>query len=140
MTDMSKIKAHGDIEKFGLKETITMGESGAYTIPVDLWEQQVLVPSGVTMETFKRIENDSMRLAAAVTLHTGTLAVDHFKSNVEAVELGFNYQQGTATTVSGIFNRNAKDHTVLAFEVKHKTADMKRVLGYLGGEFGDINS
>lgn len=140
MTDLSKIRAIADIEKFGLKDSISMGESGAYVIPTDLWETQVLAPHGVSPEVFKKIENDSVRLATAVTMHTGTLAVEHFKANPDAQELGWNYQQGGMTQVSGIFNREAKDHTVLSWEVTAKTADMKRVLSHLGDEFANINS
>uniref|UniRef100_A0AB39CDE5 Uncharacterized protein n=1 Tax=Pseudomonas phage RVTF4 TaxID=3236931 RepID=A0AB39CDE5_9VIRU len=140
MTEATKIKAIADIEKFGLKDTITLADTGVYTIPVDLFEKQVLEAHGVTPATFKKIENDSIRLATAVTLHCGQLATEHMKNNPDAIELGFNYKQGELTTVSGIFNRDAKDHTVIAFDVKCKTADMKRVLGFLGDEFAAINS
>lgn len=140
MSDKITIKAIGDIEKFGLKDTVTMAETGVYNIPADLFEQHVLAPNGISNATFKKLETDTIRLAGAMTLHCGQLAVDHFKNNAEAVEVGFNYKQGDQTTVSGIFNREAKDHTVLSFETKCKTADMKRVLGFLGDEFAAINS
>lgn len=140
MSDKITIKAIADVEKFGLSETVTLADTGVYSIPVDLFEKQVLEPNGVTAATYKKLETDSLRLATAMTMHTGNLAVEHFRNNPDAAELGFNYKQGDNTTVSGIFNRGAKDHTVLAFEVKVKNADMKRVLGYLGDEFEKINS
>jgi len=140
MTDNTKIKAFGDIDHFGLKDTVTMADSGGYSIPLDLFEKQILEPNGVTAATYKKIETDTIKLATAMTLHCGQMATEHFKNNAEALEVGFNYKQGDMTTVSGVFNREAKDHTVLAFETKCKTADMKRVFGYLGDEFAAINS
>ncbi|MCY1461297.1 hypothetical protein D9M71_789400 [compost metagenome] len=100
----------------------------------------VLDPLNVSAETYKKIETGFRDLAGGVLYTAGNLAVGHFKNNVEAQEVGFNYQQGSMTTVSGIFNRESKDHTVLAVETKYKSADMKRVLSYLGDEFANINS
>ncbi|QBJ02777.1 hypothetical protein MZD04_gp251 [Pseudomonas phage Psa21] len=140
MTDVSKINAASYSEKNGLADKITLADTGIYTIPADLAQTLVLDPLNVSAETFKKIEKGFTELAGGVVYTAGNLAVEHFKANPEAVEIGFNYQQGSMTTVSGLFNRDAKDHTVLAFETKYKTADMKRVLSYLGDEIANINS
>lgn len=140
MTDVSKINAAAYSEKNGLAEKITLADNGIYSIPADLAQVLVLDPLNVSAETFKKIEKGFSELAGGVLYTTGNLAVNHFKNNADAQEIGFNYQQGSMTTVSGIFNRDAKDHTVMAFETKWKGTDMKRVLSYLGDEFANINS
>jgi hypothetical protein len=140
MTDVSKIQAAAYSEKHGLGEKITMSPQGIYAIPTDLAQVLVLDPLNVSADTYKKIEKGFAELNGGVLYTTGNLAVDHFKNNADAQEVGFNYQLGSMTTVSGIFNRDAKDHTVLAIETKYKTADMKRVLSYLGDEFANINS
>lgn len=140
MSNVTKIKAAMYAEKNGLAEKITIAENGIYSIPADLAQMLVLDPLNVSAETYKKIETGFRDLAGGVLYTTGTLAVDHFKANPEAVEVGFSYNQGTDTTITGLFNREAKDHTVLAIETKYKNADMKRVLSYLGDQFDNINS
>lgn len=140
MTDVSKIQAATYAEKNGLAEKVTINESGIYSIPADLRQTLVLDPLGITAETYKKIEKGDSELLGGVLYTAGNLAVSHFKANPEAMEIGFNYQQGGNTTVSGLFHREAKDHTVVAIETKHKNADIKRVLSFLGDEFANINS
>lgn len=140
MTDLSKINAAKFVETHKLNELITLGDTGIYTIPADLHELVVLKPLGITSEQYNKIEKAEEELMAGVTHQAGQLALDYFKNNAESVELGFSYQQGKSTTVNGIFNREAKDHTVLSIETKYKTADMKRVLNYFGDSLANINS
>jgi hypothetical protein len=140
MTDVSKINAAAYAEKNGLAEKITISDAGIYAIPADLQQALVLDPLGVSADTYKKIEKGNAELLGGVMYVGGNLATSHFKANPEAVEVGLNYQQGSATNVSILYNREAKDHTVVAIETKHKTADIKRVLSYLGDEFGNINS
>ncbi|WDS62196.1 hypothetical protein [Pseudomonas phage D6] len=140
MSDVSKIQAVGYAEKNGLREKITINESGLYTIPADLRQVLVLDPLGVSAATYKKIEQEDAKLLGGLLYIGGELATGHFKANPDAMEVGFNYQQGDATNVSVVFNREAKDHTVIAIETKHKTPDIKRVLSWLGDEFANINS
>lgn len=140
MSDVSKIKAAAFVEKNELGKLVTLGKDGIYQIPEDLHELLVLKPLGITTEQHAQIGKKEEDLMAGMVFHTGTLALEHFKENPDAVELGFRYDQGKNTTVNGLFNRDAKDHTVLSIDTKHKTADMKRVLSYLGDEFANINT
>jgi len=140
MSDVSKIQAVSYAEKNDLRAKISINDAGLYTIPADIRQVLVLDPLGVSAETYGKIEKEDAKLLGGMIYVGGELAVDHFKANPDAVEVGFNYQQGNSTSVSVLFNRDAKDHTVVAVETKHKTADVKRVLSYLGDQFANINS
>lgn len=139
MTDVTKIKAAQYAKKNDLSTLITLPESGNFIIPADLHERLVLEPAGITVEQNNRREELEKELAAGVLYTTGTLAHEYMAANPESVELGFSYPQGKQTTVSGFFNRDDKQHVVLHVETKYKTADMQRVLDYLGGHFDNIN-
>lgn len=140
MSDVSKINAAAYADKNKLGELITIGSNGIYNIPEMLHTDLVLTPAGITPEQHKKMQKAEAELLGGVLYVGGNLAVEHFKENAEAVEVGFTYNQGSMTTVSGVFNREAKDHTVVAIETKYKTADVKRVLSYLGDHFSNVNS
>lgn len=139
MTDVSKIKAAQYSELNNLSELITLSDAGIYGIPADLHEKLVLEPAGITVEQDEKRQKLAKELLGGVLYTTGNLAADHFKSNNEAVELGFSYTAGKDTTVSGVFNRDSKTPVVVHIETAYKTADVKRVLSYLGDHFSNIN-
>lgn len=140
MTDVSKIKAIKFAEDNDLKTMVTIGENGIFAIPKDIHEKLVLIPLGYTSKDHDKIVKREEELFGGMLYHTGNLAVEHFKGNAEAVEVGFSYNAGSNTTVSGLFNREAKDHTVVAVDTRYKNADIKRILSYLGDEIGNINT
>jgi hypothetical protein len=139
MTDVSKIKAAQYSELNKLDELITLSDAGIYGIPTDLHEKLVLEPAGITVEQDNKRQKLEKELLGGMLYTTGNLAGDHFKANTEAVELGFSYNQGKDVTVSGVFNRDSKSPVVVHIETSYKTADVKRVLSYLGDHFTNIN-
>lgn len=141
MSKKNELKSEALIEQHKLRETITLDEKGLYTLPEDLYEVAVLAECGISVEQERKRQRLSSELLPAVTLVSGEKAVEHFKANPEATEVGFNYKMGPYVTASAVHTRDANPrHTLVQVETKVTGAEMNRVLSHLDSLFGDINT
>jgi hypothetical protein len=140
--DSNDLKSNAFIEQHGLRDKITLSESGVFGGFDELHEQIVLAGSGVTVDQLKKMQKLEGELLPAVTLLAGELSADFMKKNPESNELGFSYKIGSNTTASGIFSRSTEGaiSVVNAVETKVNSAEMKRVHSFLDGLFEGVNT
>lgn len=141
MTDKNPIaKTLAYIERHGLTDKITLNENNTIHIPDDLVETTAAMDAGITLDQIKKFDKAKGELLPAVTHVAGQLSGTAFKADPNLTETGFSYSIGTGVKVSGIFNRDAKDHTVVVVETTHRSAEFNRVVTGLNAMFDDINS
>lgn len=128
------------VEKHDLRAKVTMGDNGVIKIDDDLFEATAAMDAGVTLDQVKKLQKAEGELLTAVTYVSGELAAEAFKQDPNLVETGFDYRVGQTVKVAGMFNRDAKDSTVVIVETTHKSAEFGRVASALNGMFSDINS
>lgn len=128
------------IDKHDLRAKVTMADNGVIKTDDDLYEATALMDAGVTLDQVKKLHKAEKELVSAVTYLGGELAAEAFKGDANLAETGFNYTAGPSVKVSGLYHRDAKDHTVVVVETTHKDAEFNRVVNSLGGMFADINS
>ena len=141
MTDKNPIaKTLAYIERHDLTTKITLNENNTINIPDDLVETTAAMDAGLTMDQVKKFEKAKGELLPAVTHVAGQLSGTAFKADPNLTETGFSYSIGTGVKVSGVFNRDAKDHTVVVVETTHRSAEFNRVVAGLNTMFDDINN
>ncbi|MNF21477.1 hypothetical protein D3C85_88170 [compost metagenome] len=141
MTDKSPIaKTLAYIERHGLTDKIKLNENNTIHIPDDLVETTAAMDAGITLDQIKKFDKAKGELLPAVTHVAGQLSGDAFKADPNLTETGFSYSIGTGVKVSGVFNRDAKDHTVVVVETTHRSAEFNRVVTGLNAMFDDINN
>lgn len=141
MADKNPIqKTLNYVDKHDLRAKVTMADNGVIKTDDDLYEATVLMDVGITLDQVKKLHKAEKELVGAVTYVGGELAAEAFKSDANLSETGFSYTAGPAVKVSGLYNRDAKDHTVVVVETVHKDAEFNRIITNLGGLFADINS
>lgn len=141
MSDKNPIqKTLNYIEKHNLREKVTLNENGSITWSEDLHETTAAMDAGLSLDQVKKLQKADAELLNAATYLSGELAVEAFTRDPNLTETGFNYTVGSTTKVSGIFNRDQKDHVVVAVENTHRNAEFNRVATTLNSMFNDINS
>lgn len=135
-----ELKSIAFADTHGLRDKITLNDSGKFEIPADLHQTIVLDAVGITAEQERKRQKLDGELLAGVTLVCGELSHEAFGKNVELSEVGFSYNIGPHTKASGIFDRSAKDHTVVHVETRFQSGELKRVMTHLNGLYDDVNS
>mgnify|MGYP003536762818 FL=1 len=142
MTDRKNpiAKTEAYVEKHGLENLVTLGDNNIIKVTDDILEAVACMDAGLTLDQANRLAKAKGDLINGVTFVGGKLAAQAFKDTESLNETGFNFTMGSATKVSGMFSRDAKDAVVVAVETTHRSAEFNRVASHLKGLFDDINS
>ncbi len=132
-------KTEAYVEKHDLKSKVTI-ENGLIKVADDIFETTALMDAGLTLDQANKLSKAKGELINGVTFVAGGLVHQAFKENDGLTEVGYSFTMGQGTKVSGLYNRDAKDHVVVAVETTHRNAEFNRVATHLNSMFNDINS